>query len=227
MTNPFYPKEPRRDEPRPDSPGRSAPPPPKRATNADRVWPWALGGIVAGVLVVVSVVVVATVNDDDESPGLVTTTSRAVLSPAQGERSRQAMDAERARIDAINAAKFDRSTYEVISDRDLALLARSPDAAKGRKLVIHGVVTQFDSGTGATQFRASVAGARQDAWYDYDINVVIAGASPPVVANVVKDDLVTIYVEVAGAYRYDTTLGGSMTVPRFTANIVDVTGTTG
>ena len=47
------------------------------------------------------------------------------------------------------------------------------------------------------------------------------------VANVVKDDLVTIYVEVAGAYRYDTTLGGSMTVPRFTANIVDVTGTTG
>jgi hypothetical protein len=104
----------------------------------------------------------------------------------------------------------------VISDRDLALLARSPDTAKGRKLVIHGVVTQFDPGTGATQFRASVAGAQQDTWYDYDINVVIAGSSPPVVANTVKDDLVTLYVEVVGAYRYDTTLGGSMTVPRFT-----------
>ncbi|KXX58559.1 hypothetical protein AZG88_08450 [Rhodococcus sp. LB1] len=78
------------------------------------MWPWALGGIVIGVLVVVSVVVVATVNDGDESLGLVTTTSRAVLSPAQSERSRQAVDAERARIDAINAAKFDRSTYEVI-----------------------------------------------------------------------------------------------------------------
>jgi hypothetical protein len=195
------------------------------------VWPWALGGIVAGLLVIFGVVVVATVNDD-EHPTTATTTSRAVarpttvLSPPESERNRQAAEAERARIDAISAARLDRSTYEMISDRDLALLAKSPDAAKGRKLVLHGVVTQFDSGTGATQFRASVAGARQDAWYDYDINVVISGSSPPVVANVVKGDLVTVYGEVAGSYRYDTTLGGSMTVPRFTANIVDVTSAT-
>ncbi|MGW5151315.1 DUF2510 domain-containing protein [Rhodococcus koreensis] len=229
MTNPFYPK-PRRDEHGQPRSTQPAPPPPKRS-KSDPVWPWALGGIVAGLLVIFGVVVVATVNED-EHPTTATTTSRAVprpttgLSPAESERNRQAAEAERARIEAINAARFDRSTYEMISDRDLALLAKSPDAAKGRKLVLHGVVTQFDSGTGATQFRASVAGARQDAWYDYDINVVISGSSPPVVANVVKDDLVTVYVEVTGSYRYDTTLGGSMTVPRFTANIVDVTGAT-
>ena len=230
MTNPFYPAQPRRDEHGQPSSRQPAPPPSKRS-KSDPVWPWALGGIVAGLLVIFGVVVVATVNED-EHPTTATTTSRAVprpttvLSPAESERNRQAAAAERARIDAINAARSDRSTYEMISDRDLALLAKSPDAAKGRKLVLHGVVTQFDSGTGATQFRASVTGARQDAWYDYDINVVISGSSPPVVANVVKDDLVTVYVEVAGSYRYDTTLGGSMTVPRFTANIVDVTGAT-
>lgn len=100
----------------------------RRGPNADRVWPWALGGIVIGVLVVVSVMVVANVNDDDESPRLVTT-SRAVLSSAQSECNRQAAAAERTRVDAVNAAKLDRSIYEMISDRDLALLVRSPDAA--------------------------------------------------------------------------------------------------
>lgn len=36
--------------------------------------------------------------------------------------------------------------------------------------------------------------------------------------------MVTLYVEVVGSISYDTQIGGNTTVPKFFANIVDVTG---
>ncbi|WP_128970276.1 hypothetical protein [Rhodococcus opacus] len=84
------------------------------------------------------------------------------------ERLRRAAEAEaeRQRQAEVLAAKMDRGTYEQIGDRDFALLAKDPDAHKGRKLVIYGVVTQFDSATGKTTFRAET-GANPGDYYDY------------------------------------------------------------
>jgi hypothetical protein len=41
--------------------------------------------------------------------------------------------------------------------------------------------------------------------------------------NFVEKDIVTMFVEVQGAYTYDTQIGGSTTVPALTANIIEAT----
>ena len=41
-----------------------------------------------------------------------------------------------------------------------------------------------------------------------------------ILTNVVKGDLVTMHVEVIGAYSYDTQIGGNTTVPQFQVNII-------
>ena len=49
---------------------------------------------------------------------------------------------------------------------------KNPDAARGRKLVVYGYVTQFDAATGIAGFRANTAAAPSSAWYDYDVNSI-------------------------------------------------------
>lgn len=209
-------------------------------TKKSKKWPWLVGSAVA-LLVVISF---AAGGSEEKAPtaeavgGSSMTTTSAAATPtlsaqefraqsearaAEAERRRQAQEAERQRLAAIEAAKLDPATYESISDRDFALLMKNPDAAKGRKLVLYGVVSQFDSATGTTSFRANTAANPQDRSYDYDQNTVVTGASN-VVANVVEEDFVTMYVEVVGSYSYDTQMGGSTTVPKVQANIVEVTG---
>ena len=124
---------------------------------------------------------------------------------------------------------MDPATYEVISAREYAVLVKNPDAAKGRKLVVYGYVTQFDAATGSGGFRANTAAAPQSSWYDYDVNSIVAAPTGQtnMLANVVEGDLVTMYVEVVGAYSYDTQIGGNTTAPQFKVNIITVTGTTG
>jgi len=41
-----------------------------------------------------------------------------------------------------------------------------------------------------------------------------------ILTNVVEGDLVTMYVEVIGAYSYDTQIGSNTTVPQFQVNII-------
>lgn len=208
-------------------------------TKKNKKWPW-----IVGIAVALFIVIAITVNGSGEdvpvaeSGGSSPVSSSAAATPtmsseqfkaqsaaraAEAERQRVAQEAERQRLAAIEAAKLDPATYEVVSDRDFALLMKNPDAAKGRKLVLYGVVSQFDSATGTTSFRANTAAGPQDASYDYDQNTVVTGASN-VVANVVEDDFVTLYVEVVGSYSYSTTMGGSTTVPKVQANIIEVTG---
>ena len=49
---------------------------------------------------------------------------------------------------------LDPSTYQALSAREFALLIKNPDASIGRKIVLYGVVTQFDTATGQNSFRA-------------------------------------------------------------------------
>lgn len=154
-------------------------------------------------------------------------TSSRVAAAVEASKLRAAEE-ERKRIAAeeanrINAAKMDRGTYEQISDRDFAMLVKNPDTAKGRKLVIYGYVSQFDSATGTNTFRAETGANPQDRYYNYDQNTIVTGLTPTF-ADVVEDDMVTMYVEVLGSYSYDTQMGGNTTVPKFFANIIDVTG---
>ncbi|WP_141136485.1 hypothetical protein [Rhodococcoides kyotonense] len=148
--------------------------------------------------------------------------SKARASEAAAEQNRRAVEAQQAAA-AAQAAKFDRSTYARISERDYGILVRDPNAAKGRKLVVYGYVTQFDSITGPSTFRVETAANPGSNWYDFDHNTIV-NFDPTVGANVIAEDIVTMYVEVVGTTTYDTTLGSSQTVPTLRANVIDVVG---
>lgn len=105
-------------------------------------------------------------------------------------------------------------------------MERDPNAYAGNRYVLHGYVTQFDSNTGPDSFRSNTSGEYKRNWWDYDINTMVSG-DPAILANVVTDDRVKMYVEVDSAYSYSTTMGGEMTVPLVTVNIIEVTGSTG
>ena len=101
---------------------------------------------------------------------------------------------------------------------------KDPDSAKGRKIIIYGVVRQFDAATGTSSFRADTAAEPQEQSYDYEHSAYVTTTDPAILANVVEKDLVTMYVEVAGAYTYDTQIGGTTTVPKFWVYIIKTTG---
>jgi hypothetical protein len=144
-------------------------------------------------------------------------------SPAAAEA--RAREAERRR--AERAAQLDRSTYETVGLREFALMVKNPDAWNGRKIIVHGVVTQFDAATGISAFRADTGPAPLSDPYDYDQNTYIVARDPSVLADVVEKDMVTMYVEVEGAYTYDTQIGGSATVPAMSVNIIEMTNLRG
>lgn len=206
-----------------------------------RQWPWIAGTL--GALVVLGVAVNVGGSDEPSpsaqapstSQSAAPTTTKPQLTDAEREKYNQQAQqraAERAAEAsrqaeaqrAAAAAKQDRSTYEGISERDFALLVKNPDGFVGRKFVLYARVSQFDSATGPSTFRADAAASPQEYWGLYGENVVVTG-SAQLLTNVVEDDLVTMYVEVAGAYSYDTQIGGSTTAPKLTVNIIDVTGT--
>jgi len=118
---------------------------------------------------------------------------------------------------------LDPSHYQPISPRDYAFLVKSPDSAKGRKLIVYGVVTQFDPATGTSDFRADTGAGPMQNPYDYNQNTILHAPDPAILANVVEKDMVTMYVEVAGSQSYDTQIGGHTIAPLFNVYIIKVT----
>ncbi|HET6732672.1 hypothetical protein [Mycobacterium sp.] len=141
--------------------------------------------------------------------------------PPTTEPELATIEAERRR--ALEAARLDRSTYESVSAREFALMAKNPDSWAGRKIVVYGVITQFDAATGTTTFRADTGPAPAADPYDYDQNTFITAHDAGMVANFVETDMVTMFVEVQGAFTYDTQIGGSTTVPSLQVNIIETT----
>jgi hypothetical protein len=135
------------------------------------------------------------------------------LSPEQIQEQQQA-----------EAARLDPTTYNAISPHDYAVLLKDPDAHKGEKIIVYGVVTQFDTNTGDSEFRADTAAEPHDDRFGYDQNTMVDASDPSILASVVKNDFVQMYVEVEGTETYKATLGADRTVPKFNVNIIKVTG---
>lgn len=113
-----------------------------------------------------------------------------------------------------------------ITARDWLLVAKNPAAHVGQRIIVHGKVTQFDSGTGTSAFRANVDGVAHKVKYgyvDYQTNTMLTGDATAL-ANVVQGDLFTAEVTVVGPYTYATTMGGQMTAPLLNVTKLTVTG---
>lgn len=108
------------------------------------------------------------------------------------------------------------STFAALSEREWALVVKSPDAYIGRGYIIFACVTQFDSATGSAAFRANASWHREEYSFSGD-NAWFEG-SASFLSDVVEDDQLQMRVTVIGSYTYSTTLGGQMTVPAFRVN---------
>lgn len=114
-----------------------------------------------------------------------------------------------------------------IAARDWAKIAKDPEAYKGQSIVVYGQVTQFDSATGTDAFRANVDAVKHEVSYgyaDYETNTMLGG-SAAVLADLVDKDLFRAEVVVAGAYSYETTMGGQTTVPLLRVTKIQTIGT--
>jgi hypothetical protein len=119
------------------------------------------------------------------------------------------------------------AVYHVLTAHKWALIAKDPDAHAGETYIVYGEVTQFDANTGASAFRADVGAVRQYpddiGFVDYPTNTVLDGDTGTL-GPVVEKDLFTAKVTVTGSLSYDTTLGGSTTVPELQIDKITVTG---
>jgi hypothetical protein len=116
--------------------------------------------------------------------------------------------------------------HKAITDRQWLLIAKDPEAHMGERIIIHGLVTQFDAATGVDTFRADVGGKKRKPSYgfvDYETNTVLNGDAAKL-TKVVQDDLFTARVTVLGSVDYETQLGGGTTAPLLRVDSVTVTG---
>ncbi len=125
---------------------------------------------------------------------------------------------------SLDAARYDRSSYEVLDSRDLAFIVKDPTQHLDRKVVLHGYVQQFDTVTGLDTFHALVDAVPHSSRFGYRDRAVISSPTSEILADVVEGDLVTMYATVGGPITYDARGDVRITVPTFTAQIVEVTG---
>lgn len=166
-------------------------------------------------------------NDDTASSGSTPTTlSAAELSAAQQQAaaaassSRAADEAMSSAVAAARAQEQDKTQYTDVSDRDWLLITRNPDAREnmGKRIILHGEVTQADGATG-NEIRVDTGGEPADY---YSVNTMVKEGTPGILSRVVKGDRVTMWVRTYGSVSYETTMGGNITVPEVKAYIIEV-----
>jgi hypothetical protein len=109
-----------------------------------------------------------------------------------------------------------------LTSREWALIAKSPDSHVGEHVIVFGYVSQFDSVTGPSSFRASLDGVRHRQTYEYDTNAILVGRSTDQLANVVVNDQFRAEVTITGSLSYSTTMGGTLTVPQMQVEKIEV-----
>ncbi|WP_190243012.1 hypothetical protein [Arthrobacter globiformis] len=117
----------------------------------------------------------------------------------------------------VSQAQIDAATE--LSERDLALLVKSPDSYSGKTMVLYAKITQFDAATGKCIFRAGIAHKKMENSWDYDENSVFRGgdgsSNCPSLDGFVSDDEVRITATSLGSVSYETQIRGNTTVPAF------------
>ena len=190
------------------------PPLPPGPARKRQKWPWIVGILVALILILI-IAAAGSRGTDSSSRTAATTTA----SPSAAARPNAQQPATPTPPTAAPRA---------VSARDWAKIAKEPDAHVGEAIVVYGEVTQFDSVTGPNTFRANVDGVKHPVSYgfaDYPTNTILTNESADL-GDIVQDDLFKAEVVLAGSLSYETSLGGSTTVPKLTVTKISVIGST-
>jgi hypothetical protein len=115
-------------------------------------------------------------------------------------------------------------TATTVTSRQWAKIVKSPDDYIGKRYIIYGEVTQFDSATGDDSFLADTAHKNTtDYGYFEGKNTKLNGDAGKL-SDVVENDVFKATVTVLGSYSYDTQIGGNTTVPELQINKIKVIG---
>lgn len=96
-------------------------------------------------------------------------------------------------------------------------LVRTPDEHIGNKVTLSGEIVQVIEGDDASQYRMAVD-------QDYDKIVLIEVSTDQLSSRILENDLITIYGVSQGTIDYESTIGGTNTVPAITVDKFEVTG---
>ena len=136
---------------------------------------------------------------------------------AEAQKARKAKEKEDREAEAA-AEKAKANKAKKVTKRALAQIVKQPDSHIDENVILYGLVTQFDSATGPCTFRAELSHA-QVGKYDYEHNSMFTAgdglADCEALDDIVAEDIVQITATVTGSLSYDTTIGGSTTVPKF------------
>ena len=124
----------------------------------------------------------------------------------EDKEAQELASASQAKIDEANAAKAaEAKGYETGITYDQ--LARTPDDYYGKKVKFYGKVVQVIEGSGDdVQIRLAV---------DDNYDTILFGqySSDIVSSRVLEDDYITIYGTSVGTISYESTMGGTITIP--------------
>ncbi|MFC9519014.1 hypothetical protein ACFTSD_25060 [Nocardiaceae bacterium NPDC056970] len=140
-----------------------------------------------------------------------------LLDEGQGGRSSNSMPATY----SAKPADLDTASYETLTPRDYALIAKNPTKNIGKRIVVFGKVSQFDSATGPNLFMANTAAEPKSDLWGLETSAVVTGKSG-LFDDVVADDVVKIWATVTGDWTYDTALNFERTVLSLQANMIEV-----
>jgi hypothetical protein len=140
----------------------------------------------------------------------------AVIASGIGALSTESQLKSKDRTSA-SQAQIDAATE--LSERDLALLVKSPDSHSGKTMIIYARITQFDAATGQCIFRANISHKKMENSWEYGGNSMFrggdGGSDCPALEGFVADDEVRITATSLGSISYGTQIGGNTTVPAF------------
>jgi len=113
------------------------------------------------------------------------------------------------------------STYQTITKRDWALIAKNPAKHKGKKISVFVHIFQFDSLTGDNQFLGDVdvQNNLSSGYWSGGTTSLLVGTSSRL-ADYVQGDVVRISAVVLGTYSYPTKIGGTNQVPKLQVNAI-------
>lgn len=131
---------------------------------------------------------------------------------AQKKAEEEAAAAQKAAEEEAARAAEEAKGYE--TGITYEQLARTPDEFKGKKVKFSGKVIQLIEGDTEIQIRLAV-----DENYD---TILYCGYDPSIVSSrILEDDIITVYGVSVGTISYQSTLGGTITIPGVAVEKID------
>ena len=136
------------------------------------------------------------------------------LEEAEAQRKAEEEAAQKAAEEAAAAAAAEEEAKGYETGITYDQLARTPDDNKGKKIKFYGKVLQVMEGNGNVQIRLAVDD-------DYDTVLYCEYQSDIVSSRVLEDDHITVYGTYYGLYSYQSTMGGTITIPAAIVERID------